>query len=378
MNNRIFKNGLLISLLLIYIVLYRVVILNYYLKYSEILTATFSLILCFIAYMFYGFQKNFHNKIKNDVIFDVVIITIIFFIIYYGLGLFTGFLKNSYSLKLFMILKNMFGSLMMIIFIELFRYIYVRANSDKKYNLIILVIVLTLFDFFIKLNINSGFSFEAIFNYISLLLIPVICRNILLTYLDYKVSYVPCLIYSLFTQLYIYFVSIIPDIGNYLKSIFWFILPIFILLFIDFKLKRYYYGVEREYIKKRNIKYEIPFIVIIVILFILVSGIFRYKLYGIASASMYPSINVGDAVIIDRSYGIIDEDDIIAYKNNGKVIIHRVVSIEKDKRTYYVTKGDNNNVSDDIKVYDEDIEGKIVVKIPFIAYPVIYISSFFR
>ena len=83
---------------------------------------------------------------------------------------------------------------------------------------------------------------------------------------------------------------------------------------------------------------------------------------------MYPAINKGDAIIIKK----INEDDIkvgdvVTFKVDEEIITHRIVGIENNgKENVYITKGDNNNVTDDFVISFEDIEGKQILKIPYL------------
>ena len=73
--------------------------------------------------------------------------------------------------------------------------------------------------------------------------------------------------------------------------------------------------------------------------------------------SMKPEITCNDTLIIVRVWGKAKEGDIIVASSQDKslwqgkpdYIIHRVVSVWKtyaDNKTYYVTKGDNNEFQD--------------------------------
>ena len=69
----------------------------------------------------------------------------------------------------------------------------------------------------------------------------------------------------------------------------------------------------------------------------------------------------------------IEVDDIIAFKSGDRVIVHRVVDIDKG---VYITKGDNNNDSDDLYLTLDDIDGVVEFRIPYIAYPSVMISKY--
>ena len=100
-----------------------------------------------------------------------------------------------------------------------------------------------------------------------------------------------------------------------------------------------------------------------------------YSAYVIMSGSMEPTIMTRDAIIIKR----VDEDnlkvnDIVTYKSEdpyyyGIMITHRVVDIVTvDGKKVYVTKGDDNNTNDRLKVNIDQIYGKVVMVIPKIGY----------
>jgi signal peptidase I len=56
--------------------------------------------------------------------------------------------------------------------------------------------------------------------------------------------------------------------------------------------------------------------------------------------------------------------DVISYQSKQGVIIHRVVSKNKDAEgIYYVVKGDNNSFSDKVKVRFSDVKGVVVAVI---------------
>ena len=93
-----------------------------------------------------------------------------------------------------------------------------------------------------------------------------------------------------------------------------------------------------------------------------------YKAYGITTSSMDPKIKKGDVIIIKRcNQDDLKVGDIITFKKNAEIITHRIVEIigETEEKAY-ITKGDNNNVEDDEYVYLEEIEGKVIITIPYL------------
>ncbi len=85
-----------------------------------------------------------------------------------------------------------------------------------------------------------------------------------------------------------------------------------------------------------------------------------YGILEVVSGSMEPTIHVGDLIIINTKNETYNKEDIITfYDADGNFVTHRIVSID-DKMM--ITKGDNNNTSDEAISVDR-IVGKYVTKI---------------
>ena len=180
-------------------------------------------------------------------------------------------------------------------------------------------------------------------------------------------------------DLSIYIVPVIPDLGDYLNSLILISLPIVIYIsafsFIDERKKKIEYLFEED---KFSI-WDIPIALLLVVLATLVSGFFPFYMIGVGSASMSPSINKGDAVIIQKinKSTNIKKGDIIAFRYNKKTVIHRVDDISTtSKDVVYTTKGDANNTVDSNTIKKKDIKGIVKLKIPFIAYPTVWLSEY--
>ena len=79
------------------------------------------------------------------------------------------------------------------------------------------------------------------------------------------------------------------------------------------------------------------------------------------TSSMLPVIN-HHSKAIEIKPDKLSIGDIISYKDNEVIVVHRIVDIGADSEgTYYITKGDNNNAVDQKKVRFNDVQGKIVV-----------------
>ena len=92
---------------------------------------------------------------------------------------------------------------------------------------------------------------------------------------------------------------------------------------------------------------------------------------------MSPVIKKGDGVFVLKvKEEQLKEEDIIVYQKGDKKIIHRIVEKENiDGKNVYKTKGDANNTIDASNITYDDIIGKVNFKIPFIAYPTVYLNE---
>lgn len=96
---------------------------------------------------------------------------------------------------------------------------------------------------------------------------------------------------------------------------------------------------------------------------------FNYRMFTVISGSMEPKYNIGDVLISkDVKPSKIRIGDTISYLGAkgsfaGKVITHRVVSIETNSagKYYFHTQGLTNIVEDPI-VYESQLYGKVIYK----------------
>ena len=197
-------------------------------------------------------------------------------------------------------------------------------------------------------------------------------------YLTYKVSYIPSLLFKSVIVLYEFILPIIPNLGNYLFSVFNLILTYFIFYFSSKAIQ--YAEKSNKYTRKasKRIIY-IPILIGLIIIVVLVSGFLKYRMIAIGSNSMVPVYEKGDAIIYEKvNADKLQIGDIIAFKQNDVIITHRIVSIKKNNSYVFKTKGDNNNAVDYFDVQGYNVLGKVMYKVKYIGYPTIWINDFFR
>lgn len=354
--------------LAIFIGLYRFLIYPKLMFYSESLSAAFSILICAASCFVYGFRKFNNNRISKCSIKNVLFSIAIYFVFTYTIGLFIGFLNNSYSLELFSIVNNAIFPLIILLATEIFRYNFVKSNKDNKNILGVMTFLLFLFqlNFYVKMTTFS--TIDSSFEFVTTILIPMAIENILFTYNCYHSDYKANIIYRLIMDLYVYIVPIQPDINPLITSITSTVLPFSILLSVTSGKDIFE---SRKAGRKSLIgAADIPFALAAVAIVCVIYGIGPYKMLGIETGSMMPNYNIGDAVVIDKNVNTdnLKVGDVIAYENVDNIlIVHRIVKINSDKS--FITKGDNNNVADSFYVQPDKVRGCVKVRIPFLAYP---------
>lgn len=86
----------------------------------------------------------------------------------------------------------------------------------------------------------------------------------------------------------------------------------------------------------------------------------NYLMITVHGCSMYPTINDGDCVKLEKCESVQAGDIIAYYLNQGgsrhKIVVHRVVIARGE---FVFTKGDNNSFVDPVRVRIRDIVGKV-------------------
>ena len=94
---------------------------------------------------------------------------------------------------------------------------------------------------------------------------------------------------------------------------------------------------------------------------------------------MVPSINKGDVVIVEKINGKFDSlsvGDVISFNYGNVIIVHRIVNIVSDGKSYFFyTKGDANKNVDNYAIKEGMVNGIIRFKIPFIGLPTVWLNE---
>jgi signal peptidase len=99
---------------------------------------------------------------------------------------------------------------------------------------------------------------------------------------------------------------------------------------------------------------------------------FPIKAFVVLSGSMRPRIWEGSVVLVRRGADHLKVSDVITFikpDNFSENVTHRIIKLTtKDNKTYFLTRGDANNVDDHWVVRRESIWGKVILTIPLFGF----------
>lgn len=364
---------ILISLF-IYSAIYKIVATQDF-KFKEILTIIFLIIIAGTSIIGFGFVKARCTPFIKKYLKIVIKYMLFFVSVLYLLGMLTGFKHINYDLNT---LYTIITLIISIIVLELIRYNFIRSNKDSFFQVAMITCAISILEIIIVVKPNSMYNLETMFRVGTSIIIPVIAKNILFSYSDYHMGYYVTGIYRGVFDIIIPILPITPELTDYFLSMIGIIMPSMIIINISRNYNDYEIG---EIVKQSNNKFDffnVPIACFAVILIVLISRAFPLYLIGIGSESMTGAINKGDAAFTYKEKNVdkINVGDIIVFDIRKKTLVHRVVEIEEiDGIKYYRTKGDANNTKDNIDIKFEDIKGKVLYRIPYIARPSVWITE---
>ena len=109
-----------------------------------------------------------------------------------------------------------------------------------------------------------------------------------------------------------------------------------------------------------------------------------FNAYVVLTGSMLPEIQVYDVVVTKKvDPSSLEVGDVITFASAdtrflNTIITHRIIKKEYDNKTKsysFQTQGDNNNVADSALVPQNNIYGKVILKIPKLGYLQEFLAS---
>ena len=335
------------------------------------------LLVSFIA-LYSVFKIDLKNDYKYKQILKIVITCVLFYFVFiYVAGLFTGFAKTIYTFNFNNFIYNIIPTIIYIILMECIRTIYINKSNNNKIIIILSCIIFILYDSFSKYYLYDFKVSDELYEYIGLIVLTSIARNIFLTILCSKSNVINCVIYRIITEIYIFLVPIVPNFGPYINSVLEIALPLIIgLILIRPPIRILSSPKKSKY--SRTLSVVITAILLLIVL--LNSGFIKYQMFVIGSNSMNTYIYRGDVIIARRTNNKeiknIKKGEILVFRYNNKIISHRVYKIiKRDNKLYFKTKGDNNDQVDDNIVKEKDIIGTVSFRIKYIGLPSIWLRE---
>ena len=231
---------------------------------------------------------------------------------------------------------------------------------------------------YILLYLSDIDSSYEIFVFFSTIIIPYIAIESLCSYLSVNIGFLPCIVFKLIIFLYPYIIPIVPNYGDYIKSVLDILLCFSIFVTINKGLLEFDKSKKRVNRFNFNV-FTIPLIIVLLLMIVFTSGIFKYQLVAIASNSMNPIYYRGDALMIEKcNIKDIKVGDVLVFKSEKRIITHRVIKIYKENdKIKFITKGDNNKTRDVLISDDSNYIGKGIFVLKYIGYPTVWLNEKF-
>ena len=124
--------------------------------------------------------------------------------------------------------------------------------------------------------------------------------------------------------------------------------------------------------------------VLILIVVGLNSNLLRYWACVVGSGSMEPTINIGDIIIVDKSYSknpqVLDKGDILVFKINDKFYTHRIIDVlYVNGEKQFITQGDREGQAvDNWIVTKNEIVGVTKMRLRYIGLPSIWLRDMMK
>ena len=343
---------------------------------GRIIAAVLMTAIAVVSFIFVK-KRSLPSIYKHQVLSIVSVITVVYLMLYYLSGLKFGFVHNTYGLDWKFILSRGIPTAVIIYFSEVYRHV-MRAQEDKPAD-VIAYITCVLAEMIACATASVAISsFDHFMDLVAATMLPAVISNLLYQYLTPRYGIYPNVIFRAATTLYIYLIPIVPNMADSMYCFIRMIVPAGIYLFIDSMYEK-----KRRYALAKKNRLTVPITVLAVTIMLstvmLISNQFRYGLLVIVTESMTGELNKGDAAIFERyDDQIIEEGQVIVFKRNESMIVHRVdeIQIVNGRKRYY-TKGDANDGRDADFRYDSDIVGVVNYKIPYIGFPTILMRSLF-
>ena len=128
-----------------------------------------------------------------------------------------------------------------------------------------------------------------------------------------------------------------------------------------------------------TISYLITFVVVVFAILTVGVKLLGIHVYTVLSGSMEPTYKVGSLIyVVKTNTNTLQEGDVITFKiGNSTVATHRIIEITKDEEDnkIFYTKGDQNDIRDEVPIEVNKVIGKPIFTIPYLGYVTTFIKT---
>ena len=336
--------------------------------------------------------KKIQSWFNKQIFFMATLIAAFQIFVLIDAGLISGFGKSPLSFTPTSLMINLMLVLSTLLGIELSRA-YLMKNFARKKPFLTLGLVTLLYTF-INVSVLGFLNFLTaseplrLADFLGASFLPTVAGNLLASYLALLGGPAASLAYRGPLQAFQWFSPIIPDIPWGYEALIGVMIPTigFITLnqFTPPKLLKKI-GIPTQTKRPRRFtktkKTSVRGWTIVSVLCVLIvwasTGLLGFHPTVVASGSMRPTMDVGDiAIVVSADPSEIQVGDILQYWHEGEMTLHRVVEITGEGgSSLFVTKGDDNPISDADPVLPAQIRGKIIFTIPKLGWISIYTKT---
>ena len=314
---------------------------------------------------------------KNQVLLLMSTMGAVCLVLYYLTGIHFGFYRSGTPLSIGSFFSNILPIAVIIIAIEVIRYIILAQKA--KFIGVFVYIGGVLTEVLVFATLDYITNFNRFMDAVGLVFLPAIVTNLLYNYISKHYGFLPNIAYRLIMSLYAYILPVYPRTPDVLFAFAKILAPVLIYAFIKSLYAKKH---KTESYKKKAAGYVSVGILVAIMISIvmLISCKFQYGMLVIATDSMTGEINKGDAVVYEEyDEQTITEGQVILFRKDSRLIVHRVSEIQRiNGRNRYYTKGDANDSVDTGYISDGDIEGVVLFKVAYIGYPSIWVRDLFK
>lgn len=286
-----------------------------------------------------------------------------------GAGTMFGFGYSPYSRQPVNMAQNGLYVVTLLVGLELSRAYLIALFAPRRPFLSLTVISLFYALLLIPVGTYNVFRGpESSFEAVGVTFLPAVAQSLVASYLAARSGPLPAIIYRGGIEAFYWFSPILPNLEWTTAAFIGTLGPVIALLALRGFREEDTPADVRTNGGDVSAVWIVPSIVLVALLWFNL-GMLGVQPAVVSGVSMEPSMEVGD-LVLTRPVAArdLEVDDVVKFGKQGVPVIHRIVQIEDTPQgQVFVTKGDNNNTTDD-PILPGEIEGKVVFVVPKVGW----------